>query len=187
MNAVTTLLREFDAVTEEYNKAKLAVTEKLKPQFHDIFKDYLEAHPCIATLEVIAYTPYFSDGDECIYSVGELGATLVDYEVDYAPEFFDSYTNDFKTAVELLRDGIEPSHKHSKAENYAADWKARNSDLLELGLEKLEAIVVAQEAGRDLQSTVASIPDDVFRDLFGDHVKVTIDRDGVTTDSYDHD
>lgn len=187
MNAVSNLLREFDAVTADYTKAKLAVTEKLKPQFHDIFKDYLEAHPCIETLEVVAFTPYFSDGDECIYSVGDLGATLVDYEVDYAPEFFEGYLNGFKTGLLLLRDGVEPTLSWSKSENYAADWKARNTDVLELGIEKLEAIVAAQEAGRELQSTVASIPDDVFRDMFGDHVKVTIDRNGVTTDAYDHD
>lgn len=189
MNAVTNLLREFDVVTEEYNRQKAAVTEQLKPQFHDIFKDYLEAHPCIEQLEVVAYTPYFMDGDECIYSVGTLGATLVDFEVDYAAEFFESYSDHFSEALTYLKHGTIPAQKWSSKSDVEWNdyWVRTNQELLDLGVEKLEAIVAAREAGKDLVLAVATIPDDVFRDMFGDHVKVIIDRDGVRTEEYDHD
>lgn len=190
MNAVATMLREFDAATEEYNAKKQAVTEQLRPQFHTIFKDYLEAHPCIATLEATAFTPYFMDGGVCEYSVNELGATLVDVEVDYAAEFFGSYNDVFEKALAYLKDGtIPPKNSWNKQadEDYAANWPAEHQYDLDLGVELLEQIVAAKNAGQELVRTFASIPEDVIKNLFGDHVRIIIDRDGVTTEEYDHD
>lgn len=48
----------------------------------------------------------------------------------------------------------------------------------------------AEEAAiyEDFCSALASIPDDFYRDLFGDHVRVTVHRAGrIEVEEYDHD
>jgi hypothetical protein len=154
-----------------------------------VFKPLLDAHPIIESLEFTAYTPYFMDGDECIYSVGDLGATLVDIDVDYPPEFFESYSDSYGQTLALLRDGTVPtsSWMPKGVDDYESYFRKNNAGLIELGIEKLEEIVAAREAGQDYVRLLAGIPDDVIRDMFGDHVKVTITREGVTVDQYDHD
>lgn len=186
-NAVSDLLRNFDALTEEYNRHKREVTEQLKPNFHSIFKPYLESHPIIENVSFTAYTPYFNDGDECIYSVSELNAQIEGFDDDEWG-FFGTYSS-YDAVLDYLQTGKVPEStwKPHHYDTYREYWIKSSQPLIELGIDKLTEIVTAQKAGIELQRTMNSIPEDVIRDMFGDHVKVTIDRDGVTTEDYDHD
>jgi hypothetical protein len=40
----------------------------------------------------------------------------------------------------------------------------------------------------EIRAVLREIPEDFYKDLFGDHVKVTVNRDGtIETEEYDHD
>lgn len=45
-------------------------------------------------------------------------------------------------------------------------------------------LIPAQTAVKEL---LGSLPDEIYKDLFGDHVEVIVTRDGVTTEEYSHD
>ena len=48
--------------------------------------------------------------------------------------------------------------------------------------------VVDENVVEQFQSVLSSVPDDFYRDLFGDHVLVTVHRDGrIEVEEYDHD
>jgi hypothetical protein len=59
------------------------------------------------------------------------------------------------------------------------DFTVRNAD----GGEEEEA----QRAGKQVDDLLSLFTDDDFKLLFGDHVSVKVDSDGVTTESCDHD
>ena len=40
--------------------------------FSDIFSEFFTAFPNIKTIHWTQYTPYFADGDECIFNIGEI-------------------------------------------------------------------------------------------------------------------
>jgi hypothetical protein len=46
---------------------------------------------------------------------------------------------------------------------------------------------VYEQVALDFRGITEHIPEEVFEDMFGDHVRVTITKDGITTDDYDHD
>ena len=43
------------------------------------------------------------------------------------------------------------------------------------------------EAIKTFSKTLMKIPDEVFEDMFGDHVEITATKDGFTTGEYEHD
>lgn len=52
---------------------------------------------------------------------------------------------------------------------------------------KSEPIEVPEEAEGEFQEVLGSIDDSFYKDLFGDHVEVTVLRDGtINVDEYDH-
>lgn len=53
---------------------------------------------------------------------------------------------------------------------------------------KAEAVEVPEEAEGEFQDVLSSIDDSFYKDLFGDHVEVTVKRDGtIDVEEYDHD
>lgn len=52
---------------------------------------------------------------------------------------------------------------------------------------KAEVVEVPDEAEDEFQEVLASIDDSFYKDLFGDHVEVTVSRDGtINIEEYEH-
>lgn len=129
---------------------------ELKKQFEDIekkiqvegkaaFQEAAQAiftkYPKLNTFGWTQYTPFFNDGDECVFSVHSDYPYINEYHYDYDEE-----------------------------------------DLQ--GLTEEEAKNIREEVSEILQS----IPEDAMKAIFGNHVHVTVSRDGsIETESYDHD
>lgn len=93
------------------------------------FKELLAKRDDVQEVSWTQYTPYFNDGDECVFGVNEL-VVDGDYQSEYRPD-------------------------------------PKNKDLVEL-------------FSRLKSST------DTMKAVFGDHCKVTITRDEVRVETYDH-
>lgn len=53
---------------------------------------------------------------------------------------------------------------------------------------KAETVEVPEGAEDEFQEVLASIDDSFYKDLFGDHVEVTVSRDGtINVEEYEHD
>lgn len=75
-----TALEEFKKAKEEYLTKMKDGGERLVTE---LLKDFFSAFPEIKTVRWTQYTPYFNDGDACVFSVGEPD---VEFHEDKLPE-----------------------------------------------------------------------------------------------------
>lgn len=137
------------------------------------------------------YTPYFNDGDACEFSVNREEL----YELNLLVVDADGNELNGEELENLLPYG---SYSRTKTVRDASDIPA-GIEAVEVPYRWNKDQTVYQYPNPDLDPTwgpliadvvdfVGLFPDDVLRDLFGDHVEVVIKRDGgVDVSDYSHD
>lgn len=110
------------------------------------------------------YTPYFNDGEPCVFSVGELWfRTTADSDTD-SEELYLSF------------------HPGLRAERW--DNESRRM----VPVERDPETVARYDRCKALADAIGSGAfDDVLLEAFGDHAEVTVRRTGIVVDTYDHD
>jgi hypothetical protein len=149
----------FDTLIAEQQVLRLKFITEAQTMFKESLKSFFELNPGINALRWTQYTPYFNDGDACVFSVGDVyftnakGNQLDDisgwgeYEGDDADIWSDSY----------------PKYLTGK---------------LGVNVESCEFI----------SSMInSSEMEDIMEMMFGDHVCVTVTRVGIDVTDYDHD
>lgn len=157
-------------------KAKMrAAQEEARVVARDAFKDgaaeLFAAHPKLDSIGWKQYTPYFNDGDACVFAAhidepdingGASYDNPTIHATHYAP------TGEFDT-VPSFGGRTEQREKYARVPNPAYDP--------ELG--------AAYEATREF---LGSFDSSDYLELFGDHRRVVLHRDGaLTVDEYEHD
>lgn len=149
-------LKQMNAELETLKKDHL---ERSKAMFTKVTSLLFDKHPALESFGWNQYTPYFNDGDECVFSANtsypKINGDDAD-EMDYDKERVTDYG-----AKEV--NGSRPQKKN---EHYNP------------------ALAAAQT---DVEEFLENIDDSVLRDLFGDHVEVTVTKEGTSVDEYEHD
>jgi hypothetical protein len=101
---------------EDVSGKREALRNQVKAVLADGIQDFMKEHPSVKALGWTQYTPYFNDGEECVFSVNGFHASTKD-EDERSEDLYD------EGWVEVY------SYKSSKAEEGfgAQDW----SDLIE--------------------------------------------------------
>lgn len=158
-------------VLEQYKKLKQDLELKRK-EFSIVAekaltegsKGIFSKHPALEQFGWRQYTPYFNDGDECIFRVNS------DYPLLNGEDYDDLH------------------YKVRKWDSVSGMYVERSLKEFEGTLEEFNVSVKLVEAGRSVTEFLSSFDDDLLKDIFGDHVVVTISRNGiVNTDFYEHD
>lgn len=136
----------FADLKEEMEELQRQMQERGKEVFRTESENLFLENPNLVSFSWRQYTPYFNDGDECVFSVHD----YLDVE----------FTND------RLDDWSDYSRKY-------ADERGKSS----------EANMDTADAAQELVST---IPEEVMKGIFGDHVSVTVYKDRVEVDEYEH-
>ena len=104
------------------------------------------------------YTPYFNDGDPCLFSVGEIYVKMIDGDEE-AGDYEDGYldTSDMVT--------------------YPAGY--RNPPTINSGFEEL------YPALRELGQSMGHF-ENFLQDAFGDHARIVATREGFDVEFYEH-
>ena len=140
------ILAKIKSELEAIELKKKEMVSQLQKEFPSIIQPLLMQDDAIMSVSWRQYTPYFNDGDECVF-----GAHLNDIEVNG------------EDLYEL--DGYEESWER----------KHREPNNLEKTVDQIKTVL-------------AEVPEEFYKELFGDHVRVTINRDGtVQTEEYEHD
>ena len=108
------------------------------------------------------YTPYFNDGDECVFTV-------------YSPEFFSKEEYEQAVQDESFDEGDLYHGNHSN-QVWDRDLKAYRS--------ATEHEILRKQISTLLQSESIS---EVLKLMFGDHVQVVVTKDNIEVTEYDHD
>lgn len=73
-----TLVATLKAISEDFTKAQQAAREAAKQALTPGLKEFLKQNPEIKAIGWSQYTPYFNDGEECVFGVGELNYALAE-------------------------------------------------------------------------------------------------------------
>ena len=168
------LLEEINKGVAEINEIREELMNKLRPKFQDIFTSVFDNYPMVEKLQWQQYTPYFNDGEECIFRVNDLCVILDedlmddDWYYESAFPLYDSMIRRYGTDEE-------------------SEWdKERWSNLIK-AFGSYEKVIEFNEFFAGVSSSFEGIPDDMMKQLFGDHAQVTVTKDAITVDEYDHD
>lgn len=124
----------------------------------------LRRYPIIQEIWWTQYTPHFNDGSPCTFGIGYLYVKIGD--INYQLSDYD----DKMTAEEYDNDDLDEE-----------TWAKRLTpeELQEQYPQMVKELTDLQEALQILK--------DVVYERFGDHQKVIANRDGITTEDYEHD
>lgn len=163
-------------LSDTHAKMKLEFQEKAKALFKEATLEFFKLNPGVTGFTWTQYTPYFNDGEACLFGVGE-----------------PTFTN-------------APDPQSIEYDDYVGESEMENlwaSSSVECDLKKVldrkphcrnpgKAILAA--GGVDVQSCeqiskfiVDENNADILLDMFGDHVKVVATRQGFEVCRHSHD
>ena len=157
-------------------KQKEEMVEALRKDFAPMFETFFQkSNGLIKSIGWKQYTPYFNDGEECVFSVH----SDLDYGISVNGEDLeesDLITIDGYSAKKYILNDGSYEKWIEKYPNDKIDPVAHK--------EQLDLYKILTE----VEEVIKSIPDEFMKDLFGDHVEVTVNADGtIETEHYEHD
>jgi hypothetical protein len=168
-------MNKIEKLAEELNAFKAEFQEKGKTVLKECFTEFFDKYPEIKAITWTQYTPYFNDGETCVFGVGDFWAlTHKAYELyiddrGYAEEFDISETD---------------SKAMEKAYGQRYSWKLEPGQVpIYKYTDHSYNVDEVQQAVKQLRS----IPEDIYEDLFGDHAEVVATKDGFEVEEYEHD
>ncbi len=167
-----------------FDQKRKALVAELQTEFPVMFKTIFEQAPKLKSFGWTQYTPYFNDGDTCEFGVHfdypYINGANEDYdESDISIKIFDYKKLETEEDVRI---------NDELAEKIKYNWY-KGKKIGEKGLCYNERYDEAAASAVDqIKQVMKSIPDDFFRDLFGDHALVTLNSDGtVVVEECEHD
>jgi hypothetical protein len=169
----------FKALEAEFNKLHAQFKAEAESILKETFKYVFDKNPNVTAIVWSQYTPYFNDGDSCLFSVNDIHFTNVK-DLDNIsnggwPEL-DMDTDDEDYEDTFMIDNVKYYHNPSNH---------RDS-----GDEELVAVLKANldvDSCSELVSMMSSsLMEDVAQSLFGDHVMVVATREGFDIRDIDH-
>lgn len=146
---------------DELAELRKAHIEKSQAVLKSAFKALFEKYPDVRAVVWCQYTPYFNDGEPCVFSVGDL--SVLDKK-------------GYKTWKD--EDGSAWA-----AEEYAiSEWNYNQADFNS---------TITKEQAKEIRDFIShlkrAIDDDVFEEMFGDHVEIVATRKGFEVTEFHHD
>ena len=184
-------IKDFDSLDKAQTLLTRFVRENGKRLVEDSFKLLFENYPDVEAVRWTQYTPYFNDGDTCTFSVHDGYVKLKD-QGDVTYNRTESYDTGERTRwgtpvrksrqIPTVGTWEEFSNEYSDYEDgFLSPWtlkrvKYANDVQLNFSPDSLNSVI-----GKILGNH------DCMEMAFGDHVRVTVTREGAQVDHYDHD
>lgn len=168
----------FLAAVEELKRAQAQIAQTGKQALAELSKALFLSVPEVLSIQWAQYTPYFNDGDACVFGLRRFGAAL-----------------NAETVEAWKSQGWEPSAEYEDgSREYFDSWtisseyywgKKTNKEAMVPAIP--ERALAVKDAVGSFEQALGSI-EDILESTFGDHVKVTINADGtIETEEYNHD
>jgi len=153
---------------ESFTSFKQTIQEKLKKEFKTIIAKLFEENSELKAIVWEQYTPYFNDGDPCIFQVNDFAFTNAtgDDLQDIRYGKYDGKNEDVRAL--------------SSYTTLTSKW-ARDEDK---EYAKLIDFETCKKVGQLMSSSEMK---DVMLATFGDHVRVIATREGFSIEEFDHD
>lgn len=170
---MSNLLNEINEDIKKINDAREAMLEKLRPRLKEIFIPFFEKYPEVKFIGWPQYTPFFNDGDACEFRVNPLVLSTNEDGVDC---FYEGEGDlPYKSCVRDYEAGK------------ASDWATTEVEKAISVFGNLQRVKECMNDFEGLQKSFQNIPEDILKELFGDHASVSVSRDGIDVEEFDHD
>jgi hypothetical protein len=162
--ALDEIIQEVKSKQKEIQVLKKELQKKSQEAFFKGAKEIFNTCPDFKSISWTQYTPYFNDGDECKFSAN----------IDY-PEINEDV------------DGFNEKSLNPNLVVNQGNWN-RNLRTYEGRVEKPnpDYNVSLSKAVDSMSKFLQVFDQDFYKEQFGDHVKVTITPEGVSTEEYEH-
>jgi hypothetical protein len=181
------VLEKIKAELVTFEVKKKAMLAEIQKEFPTMFVDLFKQAPNLKSFGWTQYTPYFNDGDTCEFSIHfdypYINGVNEDYD-DVEESGISIKVHDYKKLEtdEDVRINAEVAEKAGmswyKTRSVGEDGLCYNPQY------DADAALVVEE----IKAVLNNIPEEFFKDMFGDHVKITLYADGtIEVDGYDHD
>jgi ribosome-associated translation inhibitor RaiA len=183
ISSVKQIQSKLNAIQKEIAKLEKQAAKESEKLISKGFKEIFKKYPDLKSFSWTQYTPYFNDGDECIFSANTESIYINNEEeedsVYGAEQFLEKLLNPTKE-INKLKKRIE----EYKKEKYDYSW-------LESEIQRIQNASVNEARRRlnilkDIEQILSEIDNDCYRSMFGDHVRVTVTKDGWSTEGYEH-
>jgi hypothetical protein len=149
---------------KEIAKLKAEAQQMASDAFDSFCKEIFEKHPKVESFGWSQYTPYFNDGDTCTFSAN----------TDYI-SINGEYVDDSKWINEKT----------------VTDWGTWNRDLRiyegRVEVPNLDYDPELSKGADEITEFLRNFDNDFYITRFGDHAEITVSKDGVDVDEYEHD
>lgn len=162
--AARQLVAEYNAVQQRIRDMQKEFQSASREVFEELAQTILEKYPIIQSFGWRQYTPYFNDGEACVFTAQtdcpfiRFGGETLDENVDL------DYDDEFS--------------EYSYTIGYGADKRVR-ANLTDTQKQEYEA-------GNAVITFLQTFNEEQYKAMFDDHVKVTVNRDGIDVEEYEH-
>ena len=186
---ITNKIAEQNAKIEALHKAHM---KELQGDFNQIIKLFFDECPKVQAVVWSQYTPYFNDGDECVFSVNEPCFITKNFDRDdlenpyeyedsdqYGTLSVPSYVGDWQAMINRSRSDMSKPN--------ASDWAKEYYPKHIAELEQMQREFPGYDVKIKAFAKLLEDNEDMLREVYGDHVAVYLTHDEVIVDEYDHD
>lgn len=152
-------------LADQFNEIQHRIQEDLKGALEVAFKDFFAKYEGVEAVSWTQYTPHFNDGEPCVFGINEFELLFNNTDALHAClKKKDWEGNELTYTQERLDELLE---------EYLDSWEANTDTPVFEDLKEIESAV------QDLDKLIAA--------LLGDGIRVSVTREGIETDWYDHD
>jgi hypothetical protein len=171
-------MKSLKEMKENYEKALRAQGQQI---MRGAIEEFFMLNPKVTGVAWTQYTPYFNDGEECVFGVNDPYFNFGEFDLSDVPNYGDDLESGWGNHHSFnLYDLKEPD---LAGEDWAIEHNATVNALFdEQGLTAADVRKVEES----FRTTVGVAPEDLFLAAFGDHVKVVLTRDSIEVEQYDH-
>lgn len=167
-------MNNIDDLIAEYNKFHEEFKLKAQERFKELFKSYWDLNPKVHAVVWHQYTPYFNDGEPCVFSVGDLWPLT--------KENFDKWEKEGSSSWDAEELSFERDYDARKPDGSKYGWSEVPYKVPDDTWTQEEVI-----AAMSVKKLNVEAMENIFLTMFGDHVMVIATRDGFEVEDFDHD
>lgn len=183
------LQKTADQMQEEFQRVAAEFQTKMQGMFSDMTKSFFDAAPEIKAVIWSQYTPYFNDGEECVFSVNEINFLTEFGEDAELPSYVYDLNDDELDGITVFPKGANQSnldYYKSCIGRYGSDkyYEDKVREIEEALANPNHARTAELCAGLE---RVINQNEELMKAIFGDHVIVVLTPDGARTEEASHD
>jgi hypothetical protein len=154
---------------EQLAEKKKKYQEEAKNILKDCLRGFMLEHSNITAIAWVQYTPFFNDGDECVFGMHDMHFSAKKPFTDEDAKDFSGFDDEIWYQCPRTYDYSSPYDKTGYYDRMRAAITKEESDAINA-----------------LNKTLHGLAEEM-KIVFGDHVKVVVTQNGVLTFEYNHD